>query len=256
LNPLFMTMAAVQPCFFEFPVITCETGWPENSDIFNTGSILLLDKPLEWTSFDVVKYVRNRVASKKAGHAGTLDPLATGLLIVCTGKATKIISQIQDMPKTYEAVIRFGASTPSYDAATEPDETADWAHISNSGLKKIIHEKFSGIIQQKPPLYSAKKVSGKRLYQYAREGVEVEVKTRPVTIHQIEIVEINMPEVTFIVRCGKGTYIRSLAHDLGLALNSRAYLSQLRRTETGDFNVSLAFVPSMIDALKRKVKYE
>jgi tRNA pseudouridine55 synthase len=119
LKPLFMTMAAFPQPFPELPVITSESGWPVDSTIFNTGAILLLDKPLHWTSFDVVKYVRNRVPAKKAGHAGTLDPLATGLLIICTGKATKVISRIQDMPKTYEAVIRFGASTPSYDAATE-----------------------------------------------------------------------------------------------------------------------------------------
>jgi tRNA pseudouridine55 synthase len=251
-----MTMAAFPQPFPELPVITSESGWPVDSTIFNTGAILLLDKPLHWTSFDVVKYVRNRVPAKKAGHAGTLDPLATGLLIICTGKATKVISRIQDMPKTYEAVIRFGASTPSYDAATEPDHKAEWEHISQAGLKKIIKENFSGEIEQKPPLYSAKKVSGKRLYQYAREGVEVEVKNRPVTIYRIDIVNISLPEVTIIVHCGKGTYIRSLAHDIGLALNSRAYLTRLRRTETGVFNVKHALEPSMIDDLKSKATHE
>lgn len=245
-------MAVIPPLISDFPVITCETGWPENSEIFHSGAIILLDKPLEWTSFDVVKYVRNRIPAKKVGHAGTLDPLATGLLIVCSGKATKAISQIQDLPKTYTAVIRFGASTPSYDSATEPDHTANWSHITESGLKKLIIENFIGTIEQKPPLYSAKKVEGKRLYQYAREGQEIEVKKRPVTIHQIEISEINLPDITIIVRCGKGTYIRSLAHDIGLGLNSRAYLSQLRRTETGHFNVDQAFKPSLINELRKR----
>ncbi len=252
MKALFNTMAAIQPNFSDLPVITRESGWPADSGIFNTGAILLLDKPLEWTSFDVVKYVRSRLQVKKTGHAGTLDPLATGLLILCSGKATKVISQIQDLPKTYEAVIRFGASTPSYDAATEPDVTAEWGHISETEIKKVLKERFTGIIEQKPPMYSAKKIKGKRLYQYARKGLEIEVNTRPVTIYQIDITEINLPEIRIIVRCGKGTYIRSLAHDLGIALNSRAYLTQLRRTETGHFNVNMALEPALFDDLRIK----
>lgn len=205
-----------------------------------------MDKPLNWTSFDVVKFVRNRVPVKKVGHAGTLDPLATGLLICCCGKATKTISQFQKLKKVYSATVTFGASTPSYDAATEPNQTAEWRHIRESELKKLLESRFIGNIMQKPPIYSAIRVNGKRLYKYARKGQDVEIAKRPVTIFDIQVDSFELPDVKLTVTCGKGTYIRSLAHDLGLALGSRAYLSELRRTLTGDFSVDNAFNPDEI----------
>ena len=218
------------------------TPIPEESP-FLPGAIILMNKPLEWTSFDVVRYVRNRLKIKKVGHAGTLDPLAAGLLICCCGRATKTISQLQDQSKTYLATIRFGYSTPSYDAATEADHSAGWEHIRAEEIEKVLQEKFTGTIMQKPPVYSALKKDGKRLYTYARKGVEVEIEPRPVVIHNITIKEISLPYLTLEVVCGKGTYIRSLAHDLGLELNSRAHLSALVRTHSGGFSVQDAYSP-------------
>lgn len=217
-------------------------------DVFNSGAVILIDKPLDWTSFDAVKYIRNRVPAKKVGHAGTLDPLATGLLVLCTGKATKAISQIQDLPKTYQAVVRLGASTPSFDAATEPDNLSDWSHVQPEEIDRVLTGQFTGQIEQVPPVYSAKRVGGKRLYHYARKGEEVEIEPRTVLIHQISIDDISLPEITMTIHCGKGTYIRSLANDLGLALGTHGYLSGLRRTETGHFHVEDAFTPHEFDA--------
>lgn len=227
----------------ELPVATRTSLTSFTEDDYKSGSVLLLDKPMEWSSFQVVKYVRNRLPVKKVGHAGTLDPLATGLLVLCCGKATKSISQIQDGEKEYVAEVKFGESTPSYDAALEPDEFGEWDHITEEGILTKLNESFTGTVSQKPPIYSAIKVKGERLYKKARRGETVEIKPRDVQIHEIEILTCNMPIVTMRIRCGKGTYIRSLAHDLGIELGSRAHLSGLRRTKIGSFHVDDAMIP-------------
>lgn len=228
-------------------MIDKESGPISNNDIFKSGAAILLDKPLEWTSFDVVKYVRNRIPAKKVGHAGTLDPLATGLLILCSGKATRTISQIQALPKTYLATIRFGASTPTYDSETEPDVTCEWNHITKEAIEKVIEKQFIGTIFQIPPAYSAIQVKGQRLYKKARKGEEVELPPRQITIHSVEIQDFSLPKITVRVNCGKGTYIRSLAHDLGIELGSRAHITWLRRIDIGDFSVDNAFTPEQFD---------
>lgn len=239
-------MASGKYSIEDFPVIEKRSDQTEGENLFNPGAVILMDKPLDWSSFDVVKYVRSRVPVKKVGHAGTLDPLATGLLICCCGKATKTISQFQQLKKVYSATVTFGASTPSYDAATEPDQKADWKHIQEADLKELLSSRFIGTIMQKPPIYSALRVNGKRLYKYARKGQSVEIAERPVTIFDIEIDAFDLPEVKLTVTCGKGTYIRSLAHDLGLTLGSRAHLSELRRTFTGIYSAKNAFTPEEI----------
>ncbi|REL33627.1 tRNA pseudouridine(55) synthase TruB [Rhodohalobacter sp. SW132] len=221
-------------------------------DSFTTGAAILMDKPLGWSSFDVVRYIRNRVPPKKVGHAGTLDPLATGLLIICTGKATRTISQFQDGDKVYETTVRFGSSTPSYDAALEPDEHSEWEHITKEEIENVIKEKFTGTIVQSPPIYSAIRVEGERLYKKARRGEKVTTPPRQVTIDQIEILDCRLPEVDLRIRCGKGTYIRSIGHDLGLELNSRAHLTALRRTAIGDFFVDDALLPEEFDQKLKK----
>ncbi|MDZ7719531.1 MAG: tRNA pseudouridine(55) synthase TruB [Balneolaceae bacterium] len=231
----------------DLPVIDKESSSISNKDIFKSGAAILLDKPLEWSSFDVVKYVRNRLPVKKVGHAGTLDPLATGLLILCTGKATRTISQIQALPKTYRTTIQFGASTPSYDSETEPDEHAEWRHITVEAIKKAIKEQFTGTITQFPPAYSAIRVKGQRLYKKARKGEEVELPPRQISIHSVEIEEVSLPEISVCIHCGKGTYIRSFAHDLGIALNSRAHIKRLRRIDIGEFSVDSALTPKQFD---------
>lgn len=209
------------------------------------GQVLLVDKPLHWTSFQVVGKLRSEIRKTfdikkiKVGHAGTLDPLATGLLVICTGKMTKQIDTFQGQIKEYTGTITLGSTTPSYDLETEIDQTFPTAHITT----EIIHEatkKFIGDIQQLPPIFSALKKDGKRLYQYARAGEAVEIKPRHITILKFEITKIEGLEVNFKVVCSKGTYIRSLAHDFGKALNSGAHLSALRRTKIGEFNVNNA----------------
>ncbi len=238
----------------DLPVVDKQSDLFADPEIFRKGVAILMDKPLEWSSFDVVRYVRRRIPAKKVGHAGTLDPLATGLLILCTGKATRTISQIQSLEKTYEANIRFGASTPSYDGETEPDEYAEWEHIQKDEIENILKEKFTGTIFQKPPAFSAIRVDGQRVYKKARKGEKVELKPRKIEIFNIEIVDVSLPDVTVKVTCGKGTYIRSLAHDLGIALDSRAYLTGLRRTDTGRFSVSNALTPQQFDQRIKKSK--
>lgn len=226
----------------ELPVVdrnTDPTSFPKEN--FTSGAVVLMNKPMEWSSFHLVKFVRFRVPPKKVGHAGTLDPLATGLLVICTGKATKSIEQIQQLHKEYTAKITFGASTPSYDSALEPDETAPWDHITKEKIDDVLSSDFSGEVMQKPPIYSAIKIKGERLYKKARRGEKVEIVPRPVQIYETEVVDMNLPEITLRVKCGKGTYIRSIAHDLGLALGSRAYMSGLVRTAIGSFNVDNAF---------------
>lgn len=209
---------------------------------YKSGQVLLIDKPLTWTSFQVVNKLRWHIKQRfkikkiKVGHAGTLDPLATGLLIICTGKQTKEIHVYQGQIKEYTGTFTLGATTPSYDLETEVNETFSISHISEELLKETTKQ-FIGEIQQKPPIFSAIKKDGKRLYELARKGETTEIKSRSVTISEFEITKINLPKVDFRVVCSKGTYIRSLAFDFGKALNSGAHLSTLRRTKIGAFSV-------------------
>lgn len=209
---------------------------------FITGEIIGIDKPLGWTSFDAVKRLRGAIQRRlhvkkfKVGHAGTLDPLATGVLIVCTGRATRNIEMLQRGDKEYVATIRFGATTPSYDLETEIDREYPWEHISEESIKAIL-PKFTGRIMQVPPVFSAVKVDGKRAYNLARKGKEVELKAKPLEIREMELLECNLPEIKVRIVCSKGTYIRALARDLGEALGSGAHLTGLRRTRVGDVEI-------------------
>ncbi|WP_020403087.1 tRNA pseudouridine(55) synthase TruB [Gracilimonas tropica] len=224
---------------------------PNKETDLKTGAIFLINKPLEWSSFDVVKFLRKRIRVKKTGHAGTLDPLATGLLILCCGKATKSISMIQDLPKTYIAEITFGRSTTTYDAEGETHEEGDWKHITKEKVKQVLTEQFTGTVNQVPPMYSALKYGGKKLYELARKGEEVERPPRQITFHNHEILDFNPPKLTLKTQCSKGTYIRSLARDLGEALASKAYLSGLERTAIGHYLVDDALHPhDLADKLK------
>ncbi|MCS6832357.1 MAG: tRNA pseudouridine(55) synthase TruB [Flammeovirgaceae bacterium] len=223
---------------------------PSPVDI-EAGQTILLDKPLRWTSFQAVKKVKYLTHAKKIGHAGTLDPLATGLLILCTGKATKMIETIQNAPKEYIGEIVLGKTTPSYDLETAFNAEFPTNHIS----KELIHETaktFQGEVWQSPPLFSAIKIDGKRGYELARKGIEKEVMPRKILIEFFEITNILMPSVFFRLRCSKGTYVRSLAHDFGKALHSGAYLASLRRTKIGDFLVENALT---IDELTTIFRY-
>lgn len=212
---------------------------------FLEGQVILIDKPLHWTSFQVVNKLRWHLRKKfnlkkiKVGHAGTLDPLATGLLIICTGKFTKKIDEFQGKPKEYIGEFTLGATTPSYDLETDVNETFPVNHITIKLLEETTNQ-FIGEINQKPPIFSAIKKDGRRLYEIAREGKTTDIEMRKVTITHFEITNINLPKVAFKVQCSKGTYIRSLAHDFGQALKSGAYLSQLRRTKIGEFSVKQA----------------
>ena len=210
------------------------------------GHIFLVDKPLDWTSFQAVNKMKYKLKNEfglpkkfKIGHAGTLDPRATGLLIVCTGKFTKKIPEIQDAPKEYWTEIKIGVQTESYDTEKPEILHQDIAHITEDRVKEAL-EKFFGEIEQKPPIFSAIKIDGKRAYDMARAGQEVEMKSRKTTINYIKDIEINFPLVSFTVGCSKGTYIRSLAHDIGQELKVGAYLTQLRRTKIGDYLVENA----------------
>lgn len=212
---------------------------------FKSGQVLLFDKPLNWTSFQLVNKVRwlikrsCKIKKIKVGHAGTLDPLATGLLIICTGKFTKTIPELQGQVKEYTGTITLGATTPSFDLETEIDEKFPTDHITEALLQEST-KKFIGEVEQTPPVFSALKKDGKRLYEYAREGKEVEVKSRKVEISEFEIDSKDFPKIHFRVVCSKGTYIRSLAHEFGQALNSGAHLSELRRTGIGEYSVEKA----------------
>jgi len=206
------------------------------------GKVILIDKPINWTSFDVVKYIRKSLQHKfkikkiKVGHAGTLDPLATGLLIICIGKQTKNISKYQDLAKTYTGKFKLGESTPSFDAETDVNEKFEYDHITINDLKKLAKE-FIGNSMQKPPIFSAIKKDGKRLYNYARENKEIEIDKREIQIYDFEILDFNSPYVEFKIDCSKGTYIRTIANDFGKRLNSGSYLYELRRTKIGEFSV-------------------
>ncbi|TVZ52764.1 tRNA pseudouridine(55) synthase TruB [Dokdonia sp. Hel_I_53] len=221
---------------------------PENTltdHDYKEGQVLLFDKPLEWTSFQLVNKVRWLIRKNlnikkiKVGHAGTLDPLATGLMIICTGKFTKRINEFMGQEKEYTGTIYLGATTPSYDLETEIDQTFPTEHITEEAIYAFA-KAYQGKIQQRPPIFSALKKEGKRLYEFARAGEEVEIPTREVEITSFEITRIEMPEVDFKVSCSKGTYIRSLAFDFGKALESGAHLTKLRRTRIGDYHVDKA----------------
>jgi len=212
---------------------------------YQEGKVLLIDKPLNWTSFQVVNKIRWLIKQQfgikkiKVGHAGTLDPLATGLLILCTGKFTKKIETYQAQIKEYTGTITLGGTTPSYDLESEIDQSFDVSKITSEEIHQATQQ-FIGEIQQQPPIFSALKKDGKRLYEYARAGEKVEIPMRTITISEFEITNIEIPNVEFRVVCSKGTYIRSLAHDFGRALDNGAHLSALRRTKIGEFSVENA----------------
>ncbi len=210
---------------------------------FISGEVIVVDKPLGWTSFDAVKRVRGAIQRRlgmkrfKVGHAGTLDPLATGVLLVCTGRATKRISELQEGMKEYVAEVTFGATTPSFDLEKEIDATYPWEHITREKIEEVL-PRFTGHAMQVPPVFSAVKVDGKRAYSYARKGKEVEIKAKPLEIREMEILGWEAPKLTVRVLCSKGTYIRALARDLGTALDSGAHLTALKRTRVGDFSIA------------------
>lgn len=211
-------------------------------DDIQDGKMLLVDKPLTWTSFDVVKYIRKSLVSKfkikriKVGHAGTLDPLATGLLIICIGKQTKQISIYQNLSKTYTGKFKLGETTPSYDAETDVNKSFNYDHIKEKDIINL-SQKFTGKLMQKPPIFSALKKNGKRMYEYARENKKIEIQEREINIYEFEIIKFTDPYIEFKITCSKGTYIRSIANDFGKKLNSGSYLSELRRINIGEFSV-------------------
>ncbi|HOI33521.1 MAG TPA: tRNA pseudouridine(55) synthase TruB [Bacteroidales bacterium] len=221
---------------------------------FEAGEVLLIDKPVGWTSFDIVNFVRSlikrfhQIHKLKVGHAGTLDPLASGLLILCTGKMTKRIQEFQDQDKVYTGTFLLGKTTPSYDGETEPDAVYPTDHIS-SEMIEAVRKQFLGEQQQMPPNFSAIKVDGKRAFDYARKQQEVKLNPRTIFIHRLELEQKNFPEISFEITCSKGTYIRSLAYDFGRALQSGAYLTSLIRTQIGEFNVADARTPEQIKAM-------
>jgi tRNA pseudouridine55 synthase len=218
------------------------------------GQVLLIDKPLKWSSFQAVNKIKYLLKNKfnlpkkfKIGHAGTLDPLATGLLIVCTGKFTKTITKIQSQTKEYTGTFFVGGTTPSYDLETEIDQIFSINHLTNQIIFETTKQ-FLGEIDQKPPIFSAIKKDGVRLYEHARAGEAVEIQSRKTTVYEFEITRINLPEIDFRISCSKGTYIRSIAYDFGLALKSGAHLSALRRTKIGNYEVKNAILATEYDA--------
>jgi tRNA pseudouridine55 synthase len=218
----------------------------EKKNFFEEGQVLLFNKPLYWTSFDLVNKVRIMIRSAfgikkiKVGHAGTLDPLATGLLIICTGRATKKIDEFRDLDKEYVATFHLGATTPSFDLETETDNQYPTDHITEELVRETLVS-FSGEQKQLPPMYSAKLIAGKRAYEFAREGIQKELKPVTVFFREIELLSFGVPETKIRLVCSKGTYIRSFARDFGLALKSGSYLSSLERTAIGSYRVSEAY---------------
>ncbi len=217
---------------------------------FEEGAVLLIDKPLEWTSFDAVRKIRNLVKIKKVGHAGTLDPLATGLLIICTGKFTKKINEYMAQEKEYTGTFTLGATTPTYDLESEPENFKPVEHLTKKDIEKAAGG-FTGEIEQVPPIHSAIKKDGKRVYELARRGIEVKLDPRKITIKTFEVDASQLPVISFRVVCSTGTYIRSLANDFGAALGCGGYLSSLRRTRIGDFQVDKAV---SIEAFEAAIK--
>lgn len=223
---------------------------------FVSGEVIAVDKPLGWTSFDAVKRLRGAIQRRlgvkkfKVGHAGTLDPLADGVLIVCTGKATRCIDQLQSGEKEYVAKIRLGATTPSFDLETEIDAHYPTDHISRESVEAVLPQ-FTGKIMQVPPIFSAVKVDGKRAYKFARKGAEVDLKAKPLEIRKIELIDCKLPEITIRVVCSKGTYIRALARDIGQALGSGAHLTGLRRTRVGTISIDKCLqIDDALDLIK------
>ena len=227
---------------------------------YQEGQILLIDKPLKWSSFQAVNKLKFGLIKElklpkkfKIGHAGTLDPLASGLLLICTGKFTKRIEELQGQAKEYTGTITVGSTTPSYDLETEINATFPTEHITEALINETLPQ-FIGEIDQKPPVFSAIKKDGKRLYESARAGIEVEIKTRKVSVSEFEITRIALPEIDFRIVCSKGTYIRSIAYDFGLALNSGGHLTALRRTKIGDYSVENATEPeAFIEGLQQSL---
>lgn len=225
---------------------------------FEEGELLLIDKPIEWTSFDAVNFIRSflkhcfKLKKLKVGHAGTLDPLATGLLLVCTGKKTKTIQDLQNMGKTYTGTMLLGQTTPSFDMESEPDGFFSTENITAEELETA-RMKFIGAIEQIPPIYSAIKIDGKRAFLYARKNQDVNLIARKITIYDFELTAINLPVIEFKVSCSKGTYIRSLVNDFGAALNNGACLTSLRRTHIGAYSVEDSFT---IDQFRELVLHE
>lgn len=211
-----------------------------HKNIFDEGQVLLINKPLEWTSFDVVRKIRNTCRTKKVGHAGTLDPLATGLLILCTGKFTKRINEYMAQEKEYTGSFTIGATTPTYDLESEPEKFKDYSSITIDQIHSATN-KFKGEILQVPPMHSAIKKDGKRVYELARKGETIELEPRKLTISEFEITAVNLPIISFRVVCSTGTYIRSLANDYGQELHCGAYLSSLCRTRIGEFRLKDSF---------------
>jgi|TARA_B100001094_G_scaffold312923_1_gene350132 tRNA pseudouridine55 synthase len=219
---------------------------------YNSGQTLLIDKDLDWTSFDVVKKLKFLIKCKKVGHAGTLDPLATGLLIICTGKSTKKINDIQNQRKVYTGDFILGKTTPSHDLETEFISDKEVIEINEKKIEEVT-KSFLGEQSQRPPRYSAVKVNGKRAYEYARDNLEVEIKEKDICIYDFKVTEVDFPKVSFEITCSKGTYIRSIARDFGDRLECGAVLSKLRRTKIGEFDVENA---SRINNLVEKIKEE
>ncbi len=213
---------------------------PDDSSAFQSGVVLNINKPEGWTSFDVVKKIRGTVHVKKVGHAGTLDPFATGVLLVCTGKATKRVPELMGTEKVYEAVVELGRATDTYDRTGTVVAEADSSHVTGDDVQRLLHD-FTGDILQVPPMYSALKMNGKRLYEMAREGVIVERPPRNVTVHAIELLDVDLPRFTIRVRCSKGTYIRSLAHDMGQVFGTGGHLAELVRTQVGNYKLDHAW---------------
>jgi tRNA pseudouridine55 synthase len=214
---------------------------PPDVPEMGASGVLLVDKPQTWTSFDVVNKLKGILKQKKIGHAGTLDPMATGLLIVCVGRsATKHIDQFMGMEKGYTATLRLGEITPSYDADSEVTQISEWKHLSEAEIEAACMQ-FVGEIEQRPPIFSAIKIAGERLYKKARRGEEIDIPTRKVQILSLELLSINGQDVQIAVKCSKGTYIRSLAHDIGQVLGCGAHLIALRRTQIGNYHVDNAF---------------
>ena len=211
-------------------------------DDVSNGKMILIDKPIKWTSFDAVKYIRKSLQTRlqakkiKVGHAGTLDPLATGLLIICIGKETKNISKYQNLPKKYTGIIKLGETTPSYDRETEINGTYDYNHIDENKVLNI-SKTFLGKQKQLPPIYSAIKKDGKRMYKYAREKINIEIEPRDIEIYDFEILNFHAPYIEFLISCSKGTYIRSVANDFGKKLKSGSHLFKLRRESIGNLSI-------------------
>lgn len=208
------------------------------------GGVLLIDKPFRWTSFYAISKVRKLIHAK-IGHAGTLDPLATGLLICCTGKFTKRITEFQQQQKEYTGIIHLGASTPTYDLESEPENFKSVESIDLAQIEEVVKTSFTGTIFQTPPIHSAIKKDGKRAYELARKGQEIKLQPRQITIYSFEITAFQTPELHFKINCSTGTYIRSIAHDIGVALGCGGYLQALRRTKIGDFSVEEALTPEL-----------